>query len=239
MIQPLDFNSQERKTSRRYNKMAALLYVSLFAVFSLGYCGNYTVTEEAWFDVEVKDLDGPGEDFRGRFVIGLFGDTCPMTTMNFAAIAKGFVRGREDLGYKDTKIHRVVPDFLIQMGDVTIGDGTGGRSIYGDKFVDENFILSHRAVGMVSMANHGKDTNGSQFFILLNKARWLDGKHVVFGKVIRGMDVLKAPGDVPANPNIAVPKKHIRIIDCGVNGLDRKYDLTPEQVDSDQDIVEE
>ncbi|KAL4227797.1 hypothetical protein ACF0H5_013233 [Mactra antiquata] len=216
--------------------MAALLILSMFAAFSLGYCGNYTVTEEAWFDVEVRDLDGPGEDYRGRFVIALFGDTCPMTSMNFAAIAKGFKRGRSSLWFKNTKIHRVVPDFLIQMGDVTVGDGTGGKSIYGDKFVDENFILSHRATGMVSMANHGKDTNGSQFFILLNKARWLDGKHVVFGKVIKGMDVLRTIGEVKADPNTAVPKNSIRIVDCGVNNLEKKYELTLDQVDSDDDV---
>ncbi|KAH3839299.1 uncharacterized protein LOC127879020 isoform X1 [Dreissena polymorpha] len=216
--------------------MAPLFIASLLAVFSLGYCGNYTVTEEAWFDVEVKDLDGPGEDYRGRFVVALFGETCPMTTMNFAAISKGFKRGRSTLSYKSTKIHRIVKDFLIQMGDVTVGDGTGGRSIYGDKFVDENFILSHRAPGMVSMANHGKDTNGSQFFILLSKARWLDGKHVVFGKVVKGMDVVRAVGDVPADPNNAVPKHTIKIIDCGVTGLEKKYELTQEQIDSENDI---
>jgi len=216
--------------------MAALFVLSILSVLSLGYCGNYTVTEEAWFDIEVRDLDGPGEDYRGRFVVALFGESCPMTTMNFAAIAKGFKRGREYLHYKDTDIHRVVPDFIIQMGDVTIGDGTGGKSIYGDKFVDENFILSHRATGMVSMANHGKDTNGSQFFILLNKARWLDGKHVVFGKVIKGLDVLKTLGDVPADSNTAVPKNNIRIVDCGVNQLEKRYELSPDQVDSADDL---
>lgn len=219
--------------------MYAVVVVSLFALFGLAYCGNYTVTEEVWFDVEVKDMDGPGDDFRGRFVVALFGDTCPMTAMNFAAIAKGFKRGRSSLWYKNSKIHRVIPDFLIQGGDVTTGDGTGGRSIYGDKFVDENFVLSHRATGVVSMANHGKDTNGSQFFVLLNKARWLDGKHVVFGKVIKGLDVLKTLGDVPTDPNTAVPKKTIRIIDCGVNGLEKKYDLTQEQFDSEEDIQED
>ena len=77
--------------------MAALFVFSVFAIFSLGYCGNFTVTEEVWFDVEVKDMDGPGEDYRGRFVIGLFGETTPMTAMNFAAIAKGFKRGRVSL----------------------------------------------------------------------------------------------------------------------------------------------
>ncbi|KAL5020800.1 hypothetical protein ScPMuIL_002117, partial [Solemya velum] len=129
----------------------------------------------------IKDYDGPGDDYRGRLVIALFGDTCPMTTMNFAAIAKGFRRKNEFLSYRNTRFHRVVQDFLVQ----------GGKSIFGDKFVDENFKLSHKSTGFVSMANHGRDTNGSQFFIVLNKARWLDTKHVVFGKVIKGMDVLK------------------------------------------------
>ncbi|KAL3865701.1 hypothetical protein ACJMK2_043063 [Sinanodonta woodiana] len=217
--------------------MAALLLATVVSLFALAYCGNFTVTEEAWFDFEIKDLDGPGEDYRGRVVVALFGDTTPMTVMNFAAITKGFKRGREKLSYKNSKVHRVVPDFIIQMGDITVGDGTGGKSIYGDKFVDENYILSHRATGMVSMANHGKDTNGSQFFILLNKARWLDGKHVVFGKVIRGYDVLHAIGDVPTDPNTAVPKKTVRVIDCGLEGISKKYDLTEAQVDSDHDII--
>ncbi|WAR00674.1 PPIB-like protein [Mya arenaria] len=219
--------------------MVALFVASVFALLGLGFCGNYTVTEEAWFDVEIKDMDGPGEDYRGRFVIALFGETCPMTAMNFAAIAKGFKRARTSLWFKNTKIHRVVPDFLIQMGDVTVGDGTGGRSIYGDKFVDENFYLSHRAPGMVSMANHGKDTNGSQFFILLNKSRWLDDKHVVFGKVIKGMDVVRTIGEVPTDKSNAVPKKTVKIIDCGINGLEKKYELTMEQVDSEDDISQD
>merc|ERR1712150_93216 len=98
--------------------------------------------------------------------------------------------------YKKSVVHRVVPDFVIQMGDITVGDGTGGRSIFGERFNDEEFILSHRAPGWVAMANHGPDTNGSQFYILLTKARWLDGKHVVFGKVIKGMDVIMTLGDV-------------------------------------------
>lgn len=215
--------------------MAALFVACIFAIISLGYCGNYTVTEECFFDVEVKDWDTPGDDFRGRFVIGLFGETTPMAAMNFAALTKGFKVGRQYLHYKGTRIHRIVKDFVIQMGDITVGDGTGGKSIYGDKFVDENFVLSHR-VGMVSMANHGKDTNGSQFFILLARSRWLDGKHVVFGKVVRGMDVVKTIAEVPCDATNAMPKRTIRIIDCGVVKLKNKYDLTPDQIDSEDDI---
>jgi len=219
--------------------MAALFFASLAVVFAVGYCGNYTVTDEVWFEFEVRDMDGPGEDYRGRITIALFGETCPMTAMNFAAIAKGFKRGRTGLSYKNTKVHRIVPDFLIQMGDTTTGDGTGGKSIYGDKFVDENFIISHKATGVISMANHGKDTNGSQFFILLNRARWLDGKHVAFGKVIKGMDVVRVIGDVPSDATTAVPAKTVRIVDCGTNNLKTKYDMSPDQFEAEEDINED
>jgi len=217
--------------------MAALFLAALFTVFSTGYCGNYTVTDEVWFDIEVKDFDGPGEDYTGRFVIALFGETAPMTTMNFAAIARGYKRGKERLHYKNSKVHRIVPDFVVQMGDITVGDGTGGESIYGPTFVDEEFILSHRAPSYVSMANHGPDTNGSQFFVLLTRARWLDGKHVVFGKVVRGFDVIETlHGLEPKKPRGVEPKSEVTIVDCGVVEGFEKYDLKEDQLDSTEDI---
>merc|ERR1719411_914873 len=187
---------------------------------------NYTVTDEVWFEVTVKDMDGPGEDYHGRFVLALFGEAAPMTTLNIAALAKGTKRGSRMLHYKNTWVHRIVPDFVIQMGDIIKGDGTGGKSIFGDRFNDEDFILSHRSAGWVAMANHGPDTNGSQFYILLTKARWLDSKHVVFGKVVRGFDVIEVLGNVASDPNTAVPKKTVTITDCGVNELTSKYELT-------------
>merc|ERR1712012_868246 len=216
--------------------MAALFLAALFTVFSTGYCGNYTVTDEVWFDIEVKDFDGPGEDYTGRFVIALFGETAPMTTMNFAAIARGYKRGKERLHYKNSKVHRIVPDFVVQMGDITVGDGTAGESIFGHRFNDEDFVLSHRSAGWVSMANHGPDSNGSQFYIMLTKARWLDGKHVVFGKVVQGFDVLETLGNMKTDPNTAIPKQKVRIVDCGVNDLDAKYDLEPEQLNLETDL---
>ena len=217
--------------------MNQLLFITAFvALFGLGLCGNFTVTDEAWFEVKVTDMDGPGEHYTGRFTIALFGEAAPMTVMNFAAITRGYSRGGEKLAYKDSPVHRIVPDFVVQMGDITVGDGTGGKSIFGEKFNDEDFILSHRSPGWVAMANHGPDTNQSQFYILLTKARWLDTKHVVFGKVINGYDVVEVLGDVPADVNTAVPEKEVTIVDCGLNPMDRKYDLTPDQLDTTEDL---
>lgn len=197
---------------------------------------NFTVTDEAYLVVDVTDQKSPGDTYTGRIVIALFGASAPMTVMNFASIIKGYKRGKETLHYKNTPIHRIVKDFVIQMGDITVGDGTGGTSIFGEKFNDEEFVLSHRAAGMVSMANRGKDTNGSQFFITMVKARWMDGKHVVFGKVIKGFDVLDFLNDLETNPDTAWPKKKVKISDCGLNVLQKKYNLTEKQMDSVVDL---
>ncbi|KIJ63814.1 hypothetical protein HYDPIDRAFT_112779 [Hydnomerulius pinastri MD-312] len=156
-----------------------------------------------FFDITIDDKPA------GRIVFKLFDDVVPKTAKNFRELATH----QHGYGYKGSIFHRVIPKFMLQGGDFLKGNGTGGKSIYGEKFADENFQLKHTKPGLLSMANAGKNTNGSQFFITTVVTSWLDGAHVVFGEVVTGMDVVN--NVEKCGTASGSPSKRIVIADCG------------------------
>merc|ERR1711988_974571 len=165
---------------------------------------------KVFFDISI------GGAAAGRIEMTLRADVVPKTAENFRALCtgeKGMGKSGKPLHFKGSAFHRVITNFMCQGGDFTRGNGTGGESIYGAKFPDENFKEKHTGPGILSMANAGPNTNGSQFFICTSKTTWLDGKHVVFGKVAEGMDVIKKVEAVGSQSGQT--SKAVIIADCG------------------------
>ncbi|WZN66971.1 cyclophilin-type peptidyl-prolyl cis-trans isomerase [Chloropicon roscoffensis] len=163
-----------------------------------------------FFDVTIGGLEA------GRVKMELFADVAPRTSENFRQLCTGeFRKSGQPLGYKHCKFHRVIQDFMIQGGDFLKGDGTGCLSIYGTRFDDENFKATHTGPGLLSMANSGPNTNGCQFFVTCGKCEWLDGKHVVFGRVLGdGLLVIRKVENVQCGPNNK-PRLEVVISECG------------------------
>ncbi len=167
-----------------------------------------TKRSKVFFDVSI------GGSNAGRIIFELYNDIVPKTAENFRALCTGEKsNSSKNLHFKGSIFHRIIPSFMIQGGDFTRGDGRGGESIYGAKFADENFKVKHSKEGLLSMANAGPNTNGSQFFITTVVCDWLDGKHTVFGEVTEGYDIVKKIEKVGTQSG--APGKKVVIEDCG------------------------
>ena len=164
---------------------------------------------QPYFDISID-----GENI-GRVIFQLFDEEVPKTCKNFRYLCSKGLFNENKPSYQDVEFHRIIKDFMIQGGDITRGDGTGGYSMYGEHFNDENFNLTHNQPGMLSMANAGPNTNNSQFFITIKKTPWLDNKHVVFGIIISGFDIIKKMESIDTDDNDK-PLKKVVITKCGL-----------------------
>jgi len=198
--QPFHRPSHARRTIL---SMAVAFVPTLLAIGGSTVTAANDTNPRCFLDISIGDRPA------GRIVIALRADVVPKTAENFRALCTG----EKGFGYKGSSFHRVIPDFMCQGGDFTNHNGTGGKSIYGAKFADENFTLRHTGPGVLSMANAGPNTNGSQFFLCTVATPWLDGKHVVFGNVVEGMEVVKAIEQAGSASGRTSAK--VVITDCG------------------------
>lgn len=207
------------------------LFISLFLTLVAAASQDEEITHKVYFDIS------QGEAPLGRIVFGLYGNTTPKTAENFRQLT---VSKDPSFGYINSIFHRVIPDFMIQGGDFTDRNGRGGKSIYGAKFADENFIVKHDKKGRLSMANAGKNTNGSQFFVTTVLTPWLDGKHVVFGEVVEGFDIVQKIEKAKKNWSDK-PEVDIVVSGTGELALDGSVitSFTLEELNNKEDEVKE
>lgn len=214
-----------------YIIIAILIIVAIYFIYKYYYqtpkqlinSDNSNVNEEFKNDNEDIDISkgnpyfiiSIGDKEEGKLKFQLFDDEVPKTCSNFRYLCVKGLGNKKNACYKDSIFHRIIKDFMIQGGDFTNFDGTGGMSIYGPKFDDENFELKHNQPGLLSMANSGPNTNGSQFFITLNETPHLDNKHVVFGILLSGFEILKKIENLDTDDNDK-PYQDVKIIDCGL-----------------------
>ena len=176
--------------------------------------GAFSANRAKVTDAVEMEIEIDGKVLEDKILIGLFGKDVPKTVTNFKRICKGDFVDEEDrrLSYENSPFHRIIPQFMIQGGDVTKHDGTGNPSIYQGTFKDENFMVKHE-IGCIAMANRGKDTNGSQFYITIAETAWLDGKHVVFGRVLKGLTTTVVEIEKQGSNN-GIPKGKVLIKSC-------------------------
>ncbi|XP_952655.1 peptidyl-prolyl cis-trans isomerase taCyP precursor, putative [Theileria annulata] len=190
------------------------LVLKLFLLVSYALCRkpkpvepSHKVTHHVHLEVQT------GEKATETLVVGLYGDLVPKTVNNFVSLCEGTKIGDKHYSYVDSFFHRVIPNFMVQAGDIVNGNGTGSISIYGDMFEDENFTAKHKK-GVIAMANRGPNTNGSQFYITTVATNWLDGRHVVFGELLEGeytLQAIEATGTDSGKPSVQTVIKSCKV----------------------------
>ncbi|CAH1109084.1 unnamed protein product [Psylliodes chrysocephalus] len=185
--------------------MRVILFLIL-TIAPLYQCSSYKVTDQVYFDIQIEN------EFLGRIIFGLFGEVAPKTCKNFKELATNGINGKTYVG---TKFHSAITRIMIQGGDIVNNDGTGSISIYGKYFDDENFTIKHNSPGLLAMANQGPNKNGCQFLITTMACPWLDEKNVIFGKVIKGAEVVHRIEHLKTDVNEKI-LKHVFVSDAGI-----------------------
>ncbi|BFZ02459.1 hypothetical protein BsWGS_05498 [Bradybaena similaris] len=193
------------------------------------------VTAEVWFDLKISNYYEKGKHFRERITVACFGLLSPVLCENFVSLFKGYQKGELHLSYRGTKVKSIIRDYMIVLGDVRtrFSDSVNVTRIYGSK---EDFTISHNHAGWLGWADFGPDMIGSEFYIILRPTRWLDGKHTIFGKILKGMDGLKTVS-LEETGEDNKPLRPVVVENVGVIRVKKPYILTAQEFNTDGDIV--